>query len=396
MRKACLLGDVNDFSLVSSFLKSSGANLHDLSIEECAVNVSPLCCIASLLCSHLLILELSHVSPITDGSFEQLLSSCAPTLEELHLENVVIGFCAVTCKLLKLRLLLLSEANVGAEGLSSLLQNSPNMLTFFYDNTSASRQFCPSALAACTKLRNIVYTGTSESDASVLCTVLRCCRRIAFLDVDGSDRAMERLLPAVASHCRNLRALSLHGLGGFTSADIATIEARLNKLEHLSIHNLRCENDLPLLTLAKHCRGLRSLALRGLSGTYTDGALVTLLSSLPALEELDLKECGDLSDAAMAAIGDHCPHLWQLCMRGCAGFTVTGMLSIVRGCTTLKKVHYTDDEHDEHEVPVIFAHFARELWKLLRPGIVFLQSDNPNQFWLAPLTMLSSCRDSDV
>jgi hypothetical protein len=377
MRNVCLRGDVSDLALVSSFLKLTGACLQDLAFEGSIANFSPLCGLASQLCSRLLVLGLYKVPHIKDGCVQQLLTSCAPTLQELYLENVVIaGSCAVNCELPRLRLLLLHEARLGVKWLNSLVQRSRNLLSFHFKSSREDRPSCPPALAACTHLRNLAYYDVTETDLLVLLAVLKSCIRIEHLELKGRGYAIEQLPKEICQHCVNLQALALHSNYGV----VTIIEARLGNLKHLSMDHIYCDNDMPLLTLAQHCRGLRSLALRGLSGDFTEGALVTLLSSLPALEELDLHHCERVSDSALAAVGTHCPHLRQLCMRDCGGYSVDGILAVAQRCRALKEVDHSN-------------HTKSGLWEVICPGIVFSQYDPESRYWSTSLSMFRNCKE---
>jgi hypothetical protein len=394
MRQVRLHGDLTDFALASSFLRTTGACLEDLAVEHCKASISPLCCFASMLCPRLRILELAdNVLPLGDGSFQQLLLSCAATLEELHLENTTVVSCTINCTLPKLRLLLLWEKSLNAENFNSLLEKCPNLLTLLYNDTTESHIACPPALATCKKLRNLVYCGIKEGEVTTVRGVLQACPKLEHVELKGSDAAIEQLLPAISDFCVNMRTLSLESETGFTSAAISAIEPRLSGLRHLRIDMLRCEDDQPLLTLAQHCNGLLTLSLRELHGSFSDAALVTLLSSLPALEELDVTAVDELSDEALTALSTHSPHLRQLILTDAAGYSHAGMLALVRGCTALKKVYYTDDEDGEAGGDIVFAQFSRELWRMLRPGITFAETDSEIDVWVNALKKFSECTE---
>ncbi|XP_024400746.1 F-box protein MAX2 homolog A [Physcomitrium patens] len=121
------------------------------------------------------------------------------------------------------------------------------------------------------------------------------------------------------------------------------LEAMFKALPHLEdlvfylSQNLR-DSGAPFEILASSCKKLRSLKLSNFlgvcGGPHPDG-----IALCHALQELRLKNCGDLTDDALKAISVGCPKLSKLGLRQCKSITKEGLHACVKNLShTLKDV----------------------------------------------------------
>lgn len=106
----------------------------------------------------------------------------------------------------------------------------------------------------------------------------------------------------------------------------------------LSLWNTRVDNGVIaiLATLEYHTSALRSLSLATCQ-RVTDVAASTLFSKLPALRQLDISHCSGLTSASLLALlgSGKSPHLRTLRMAGCAAVNAAVLKALPQGCPVL-------------------------------------------------------------
>jgi hypothetical protein len=144
-------------------------------------------------------------------------------------------------------------------------------------------------------------------------------------------------------------------------------------MRHLSLYECWFQSDAPLLALAPYCGNLRSLELEHLGHAISQEALVTLVSQLKKIVELNLHDT-ELDDKVLEAIAAHCPALEVLHLYQAEGCTEDGILAVAKGCVALKRLYLSF-------VDEVVTSAAAELWQALRSGLQVVFDTDESEFW---------------
>jgi hypothetical protein len=230
----------------------------------------------------------------------------------------------------------------------ALVANCPHLLRFFAPLFGVSDAVLRLLGAHCPRLQQLhvrlAPTGEGANDIAALLSVLQGCRDLRILELATDTHLTNEQSTALAAHCRGLTAIKLHTI----PADIvALVLPSLGSLQHLMVGSFAINSPLPpllLVSLAAHCRQLRSLSLKLSATQGTEDALVTLFQNLPFLEDISLRGCavGSVTDVVLRAIGAHCEHLRRLCLSSNilarVVYTQEGIKALQDGCPHLREL----------------------------------------------------------
>lgn len=184
-------------------------------------------------------------------------SSCAPNLEELHLNN-----CSA---IMDVSLAWIAEA-------------CPNLLT----------------------LRLDMCDNVSDHGVSL---IARSCKKLRRLGLSANPISDETL-HAIATNCPDMEELALSFCYMLTSEGVQELARNCKKLQHVNLCLVDRLDDEGLCALADNC-DLITLNLRGCSNISDDG-ISHLSSRCPNLRMLHLLDCSHVTLASVRAVRENC------------------------------------------------------------------------------------------
>lgn len=172
------------------------------------------------------------------------------------------------------------------------------------------------------------------TDATLACAA-RCCPQLRQLDVCGMHFVTDAGVRSVAGARLPLEAVSLWGCHRVTTEGVAWL---VEQCPHLASLNLRyCHNltDSAVEAAARSCPQLRALNLRYVY--KLSDAAVLALCHLQALEELNISQCANVTDAALLDLADRFrDSLRVLQLRDCSRLSVPCLAEAVAGLRRLR------------------------------------------------------------
>ncbi|PVH84620.1 putative F-box/LRR-repeat protein 2 [Cadophora sp. DSE1049] len=182
--------------------------------------------------------------------------------------------------------------------------------------------------------------------------------------------------------------------------DIAIVPAR--KLRHLDLSRCSRLTSAGVKTLAHLVPNLEGLQLSGCP-TLTDAALEGVLATTPRLTHLDLEELSELTNTLLSetlAKAPCAPNLEHLSISYCENLGDTGMLPVIRACTSLRSVDMDNTKISDlvlaEAASMVRARSARTTSTRARPRISLqmIVFDCSNVTWTGIREVLS--RNSEV
>jgi hypothetical protein len=190
------------------------------------------------------------------------------------------------------------------------------------------------------------------------------------------DWENDELIPTIMQHCTALCGFRAPGSGwNVSEASICALTKRLPEMQHLCLLHCDFASDDPVLAIAQCCGNLRSLELLRLEKDVSQNALITLVSNLHSIVELNLSHC-KLSDSLLTAIAVHCPDLKSLHIYDSYGHTDAGIIALAKGCAALELVFTRSDTN----VP---GPATRAQCMDLRPDLRFADVEGRCYLWLS-------------
>jgi hypothetical protein len=197
--------------------------------------------------------------------------------------------------------------------------------------------------------------GDGAEAMAALVSVLQVCRALRILDLTIDARLTQEQAIALAEHCYCLTALKVSTIHEDT---LALMLPSLGSLQHLMVGSIAVTSPAPL-SLAVHCRQLRSLSFTFSRTGRIENALVTLFQNLSFLEDLRLcvSEAGCLTDSVLLTLAAHCRDLRSLHVRGMSDisdFTEESVTALRLGCPLLSElqIYHRNYLHDPSKVQV--------------------------------------------
>jgi hypothetical protein len=369
--------DVNP-GLVASFFATVSPALRSLNVTNASDMLLPVCYAAIASGVRLKSLTVHSCNDVEDATVAILLSRTAPTLERLEIWNSNgISAFPTKCSMDKLQYLRLVQSTVDTANLCAFLASCRNLL-YFYHDVVGGEDDCLHALAqSCPSLQSLHYGRASLNSTAGLDAVLQGCKDLHTIHFAVSRGISVYHINSVVQRCRRLTSFRLMPSPQFMAEEcVADLTPRLRDLKHLSLVQLLCITDAAIQTLSQHCSGLRSLCLKSLvGGAHTDRALVTLFSSLPVVEEIDLSRVACLRNAVLVAIGKCCPRLHTLDLYEATGFTEEGISALAKGCPGLRCVNIAK------KCPLV-SKGVRSMWQAFRPALRFRTDEVRATRWI--------------
>lgn len=264
-----------------------------------------------------------------------------------------------------------------AKGLSDACTNLEN---FSLEGCRIDRTSIHSFLYANNRLVHINLSGLAGATNSAMRIIAQNCPKLEHLNVSWCNNIDTRGLRKVVEACPNLKDLRAGEVGGWDDLGFMQQLFERNSLERLILMNCDSLSDESLAVLIeggrseidyltgrpivsprklKHldltrCRGITDQGVRTFVGNIPeieglqlskchgilDATLTELLPTTPLLTHLDLEELEDLSNAVLQSLANApcAPRLRHLSISYCENLGDTGMLPVIRNCTSLKSL----------------------------------------------------------
>ncbi|TRY54550.1 hypothetical protein DNTS_033414 [Danionella cerebrum] len=141
---------------------------------------------------------------------------------------------------------------------------------------------------------------------------------------------------------RGLQTLDLTACARITDASLTQV-LRFPELQRLSLSMLPEISDASLLSIARHCRSLRSLVLSHCS-QISDQGLAQALPLLRRLQHLNLSYCDGITNRTLSIIALHCERLQTLDVSMCKGITERQLDFLPSHLHFLERIHFRGTE----------------------------------------------------
>jgi F-box/leucine-rich repeat protein 2/20 len=231
-----------------------------------------------------------------------------------------------------------------------------------------------------TRLVHINLSGLAGATNAAMKIIGSHCPKVEELNISWCNNIDTRGLKAVVEGCPNLKDLRAGEVRGFDDIDFMFELFKRNTLERLVLMNCDTLSDESLAALVEGVdsevdvltdrpivppRRLKHLDLTRCRG-ISDTGVLSLVGNVPFLEGLQLSKCHSLTDISLQALLPTCPvlthleleelesltnnvlntlstspcapHLRHLCISYCENLGDSGMLPILKACTSLESV----------------------------------------------------------
>ncbi|CAN0057132.1 unnamed protein product [Scytosiphon promiscuus] len=169
----------------------------------------------------------------------------------------------------------------------------------------------------------------------VLTRLFRGCHDVEVLSLARCSRVGDEELKELGVGCRGLVRLDLTDCNQVSDTGMLEVARRCSSLTVLELSRSDLPfkvGDVTLMALGEGCPGLQRLNVKGCD-TMTDVGLAWMSAGCPALEHLDVSGC--VSNAGVTSLCENCPLLAHLEMASLKHVTDIGVSRLSAGCTRL-------------------------------------------------------------
>ena len=206
----------------------------------------------------------------------------------------------------------------------------------------------------CPNLAALDVSGAADIVDAGLEAIARRCPKLAELNVRGCKKLTDAAIGLVGDRCPLLARLNASLLLALTSAGVARVAAgagaNLRVLDLGNSGQMIFIQDAALAAVAAHCPALEVLDI-GHCNVSDEGVIAVARGAAGHLRELNLAAGLNLTDAALAAIGECCPNLETVNITYCTKVTAAGILALATGCAALRTL--TMVRHPALQQPVV-------------------------------------------
>lgn len=229
------------------------------------------------------------------------------------------------------------------------------------------------------QLAHLNLTGLTAVTNTTCKVIAQSCPSLELLNISWCKHVDAIGIMWVVEGCPRLKDLQAREIKGFDNIAVAQAFFQTNNLERLllsgcddlsdetlktMVHGMNPPidilTDLPIVPPRKlrhldltRCTGLTSQGVKALGHNVpnleglslaqcpnlTDAALESILSTTPRLTHLDLEDCRGLTNHVLSeylAKAPSAPHLEHICISSCENLGDSGMLPVIRSCTSLR------------------------------------------------------------
>eukprot|EP01089_Gocevia_fonbrunei_P018806 TRINITY_DN6465_c0_g2_i1.p1 TRINITY_DN6465_c0_g2~~TRINITY_DN6465_c0_g2_i1.p1 ORF type:complete len:1068 (-),score=208.00 TRINITY_DN6465_c0_g2_i1:85-3288(-) len=222
--------------------------------------------------------------------------------------------------------------------------------------------------------------GLSDIEKSVMELIGCKCLYLNQLDLSGcygiNDECIFGLLIDKNTNqptelTRSLKQLNLEGCGGIGNDGIMCIARNCQSLESINLSGCVKVTDLAINELIGNCKKLETLMLKKCAQVTDNG--VRGISELKDLCELDLSECGKITNETLVNVSLGCENLRLLKVRSKA-ISHAGVQAVVERCGKLKVLELTECDVGDETVKLIRERLSANIICLTLSGCRNLSS----------------------
>ncbi|KAF2249143.1 RNI-like protein [Trematosphaeria pertusa] len=297
---------------------------------------------------------------ITAGALVNIITSAGPFVRDLNLRGCV-----------QLR----EQWNK-----KGLIEACRNLEHFSLEGCRIDRTSIHCFLLQNSRLVHVNLSGLAGATNAAMKIIASHCPRVEHLNISWCNNIDTRGLRKVIEGCPRLRDLRAGEVRGWDDIDLMVELFKRNTLERLVLMNCDSLNDDSLAALIegvdneidvltgrpivpprrlKHldltrCRGITDDGVKTLTGnvplleglqlskchSLTDVTLNSLLPTVPVLTHLDIEELDGLTNDVLKtlSISPCAPHLRHLCISYCENLGDSGMLPVLKACSSLSSL----------------------------------------------------------
>ena len=330
---------------VIALLAHSHSHLRTLYLHDVGTSLSSIALCISQYCTGIINLQVANMN------------LCAPFFEMLsnlrQLKTLTIQECEKLNDVHAQGSLCLSVGTLTLEGKHCtelqevLLKMCPNLVTFQLMSEVAELYDMPSKLEE-------LYV-----DQCKTVRVLNLNSNLRSLVIRG-DETKDEDIAGVFTSSLHLQYLDLTCNEFLTHVTLTRIaDAYGESLTHLNISGWEGVSCAAIKYLCEKCTKLSYLALCGDSQDFDQNCVIVALDNCPSLRDLDVS-WGSVTDEVLIRVA--VATLESFSMMSTTGFTDKGILALVKGCTTLKRLGTCNES---------LSPLVEYMWKQLRPDINF-------------------------
>ncbi|KAI8936629.1 hypothetical protein NX059_007028 [Plenodomus lindquistii] len=265
----------------------------------------------------------------------------------------------------------------GKGGFIDAVQNLEN---FSLEGCRIDRTSIHCFLLQNSRLVHVNLSGLAGATNAAMKILAAHCPRVQVLNIEWCNNIDNRGLKKVVEGCPRLRDLRAAEVRGWDDVDLMVALFKRNTLERLGLKNCDSLNDESLAAFVegvdeevdvltdrpivpprklKHldltrCRsitddGVKALignvpSMEGLQvsrcGRLSDDSLIGLIPTMPVLTHLDIEEVDNLTNDVLKTLANSpcAPHLRHLCISSCENLGDTGMLPVLKACSSLSSL----------------------------------------------------------
>lgn len=191
---------------------------------------------------------------------------------------------------------------------NSITEPTLNQLTTYLQLTHLHTLDLTGCLALNDTLLVNIFIGT-ETPFQLTKLILQACANITWPSLHTIAICVPNLLHLDISRCVGLKNLS--------SNEDATCFHHWPMLEHLDLGHLRSITDADMAIILDHCPHLQTLIFDDCI-SITDQ---TLQRATPSFRTLSLTNCSNLTSVSLGTLNEQCPHLQSLCLNSLSNLT---------------------------------------------------------------------------
>eukprot|EP00252_Welwitschia_mirabilis_P001693 TRINITY_DN11609_c0_g1_i1.p1 TRINITY_DN11609_c0_g1~~TRINITY_DN11609_c0_g1_i1.p1 ORF type:complete len:415 (-),score=45.20 TRINITY_DN11609_c0_g1_i1:223-1467(-) len=250
------------------------------------------------------------------------------------------GLIAIGIGLSKLRLLDVTQCKkITDKGIQAVAERCTGLVSLRFDGCKSVTDASLETLSKnCRKLEELCCQGCVSVTDSGLSHLAQGCRCIQHLDMIKCAKISDSGLSKILEVCTLLKVLKVTDCIKVGNKAFTSSASGFRNLEILMIGGCRHVTDFGIQTLVSVCGpALRNLQLEWCQ-QISDNAVGLVLTHCPQLENLNIACCDKITDTAFSCLrdGQYGSCLKYLKVSNCAGISVGGIALIAEFCHSLQ------------------------------------------------------------
>lgn len=189
------------------------------------------------------------------------------------------------------------------------------------------------------------------------------------MEIFRANQLTDEQVGCICAHCRKIKHIALRECGQLTPVCVPLIARTNPELLSLNFSGGRgAMDDSRLQILGEHCALLQNVCLNSRFSSYTDQGVIALAMRCTDLRKLSLHSNFSITDAAVHAIGVHCPRITHLQLRTLDCLTNASFDTITAVFLHLEVLHIDRSQRNSTGAIVSLVQQCRTLHTLVLTG----------------------------